>query len=310
MTQGARLRIDGSDDRVLIWVSLPTRSDIESVFCVFDAGAHDSTMAARGVTKRRVYRRTKFRPGVIQNAVDTFCGQLGDGGVASSKSGPLTLSVEDDDEGWDLPTFQEFLGEYPQYPDYTCSWQGTSHSARLYISGSAQEVRVSVTLDTREQVESVLRVFEDAADDSRISVAEQPITVFIGHGRDPQWRDLRDHLQDQHGIDARAYEVGPRAGLGVKDVLQTLLDQSSFAILVLTAEDERADGEMQARQNVVHELGLFQGRLGFARAIALVEEGAAEFSNIVGINQVRFSAGNIRETFGDVLATIRREFGR
>jgi hypothetical protein len=33
------------------------------------------------------------------------------------------------------------------------------------------------------------------------------------------------------------------------------------------------------------------------------------FSNIEGIRQIRFSKGNIRESFGDVLATPRREFG-
>lgn len=137
---------------------------------------------------------------------------------------------------------------------------------------------------------------------------QSTINVFIGHGRDPQWRDLKDHLQDQHGILVTAYEVGPRAGLSVKEVLQKLLSESSFAVLILTGEDIHADGEAHARENVVHELGLFQGRFGFTRAIALLEEGVKEFSNIKGINQIRFTKGHIRETFGDILATIKREF--
>lgn len=87
-----------------------------------------------------------------------------------------------------------------------------------------------------------------------------------------------------------------------------MLNDSSIAFLVLTGEDITNYGEAYARQNVVHELGLFQGRLGFNRAIALLEDGVVEFSNIYGINQIRFSKGNIRETFGDVLATIKREF--
>jgi predicted nucleotide-binding protein len=76
----------------------------------------------------------------------------------------------------------------------------------------------------------------------------------------------------------------------------------------MTAEDETVDGELRARQNVVHELGLFQGKLGFSRAIALLEEGADDFSNLHGIQQIRFSRDNIKETFGDVLAVLRREF--
>jgi len=46
--------------------------------------------------------------------------------------------------------------------------------------------------------------------------------------------------------------------------------------------------------------------LGFNRAIILLQTGATEFSNIHGIEQIRFT--NIKEVFGDVLATIRREF--
>ena len=137
---------------------------------------------------------------------------------------------------------------------------------------------------------------------------QSTISVFIGHGRDPQWRDLKDHLQDQHGILVTAYELGPRAGLSVKEVLQKLLFESSFAVLILTGEDIHADGEVHARENVVHELGLFQGRFGFTRAVALLEKGVKEFSNIKGINQIRFTKGHIRETFGDILATIKREF--
>jgi predicted nucleotide-binding protein len=41
--------------------------------------------------------------------------------------------------------------------------------------------------------------------------------------------------------------------------------------------------EMTARLNVVHEAGLFQGSLGFKKAIILLEEGCEEFCNIVGL---------------------------
>jgi predicted nucleotide-binding protein len=115
-------------------------------------------------------------------------------------------------------------------------------------------------------------------------------------------------LHEKHGYDVEAYEVGARAGHSVCDVLEQMLNRSAFALLVLTAEDETADGSLRARQNVIHETGLFQGRLGFHRAIVLVEQGAEEFSNIAGIEQIRFGEGRIRETFGDVLATLKREF--
>lgn len=91
--------------------------------------------------------------------------------------------------------------------------------------------------------------------------------------------------------------------------MEEMLDSSSFALLVMTGEDETKDGKTLARQNVVHEAGLFQGKLGFSRAIILLEDGTEEFSNIHGLQQIRFSKGRIRESFGDVLAVLKRELG-
>ena len=75
----------------------------------------------------------------------------------------------------------------------------------------------------------------------------------------------------------------------------------------MTAEDEQADGNHHARMNVIHEAGLFQGRLGFARAIILLEEGCQEFSNIQGLGQIRFPKGNIKAAFEEVRQVLERE---
>ena len=65
----------------------------------------------------------------------------------------------------------------------------------------------------------------------------------------------------------------------------------------MTAEDEQPDGTLRARENVIHEAGLFQGRLGFEKAIILLEEGCEEFSNIEGLGQIRFPE---REYIGSI----------
>src|SRR2546425_2314032 len=65
-----------------------------------------------------------------------------------------------------------------------------------------------------------------------------------------------------------------------------MLDKAGFALIVLTAESERTDAVVLARQNVVHEAGLFQGRLGWRKAIVLREDGCEEFSNITGLGQI------------------------
>ena len=61
----------------------------------------------------------------------------------------------------------------------------------------------------------------------------------------------------------------PAAGGTTVARLEKMLDAAAFAFIVMTAEDEKSDGKNHARENVVHEAGLFQGRLGFEKAIIL-----------------------------------------
>jgi predicted nucleotide-binding protein len=86
-----------------------------------------------------------------------------------------------------------------------------------------------------------------------------------------------------------------------------MIDESSFAILILTAEDETASGSRRARQNVIHEAGMFQGRLGFKKAILLVQEGLEEFSNVAGLQHIPFSGDRIDQTFYELQRVLKRE---
>lgn len=133
--------------------------------------------------------------------------------------------------------------------------------------------------------------------------------IFISHGHRPEWRHLRDHLHDKHGFECLYFESEERAGLTVTEVIDRLGKEPHLALFVMTGENKMANGECQARQNVVHELGLFQRHLGLNRAIPLVEKGVAVPSNISGTQEIRFAKGRFKETYGDVLAVIRREFG-
>ncbi len=89
--------------------------------------------------------------------------------------------------------------------------------------------------------------------------------------------------------------------------LSEMLDAAAIEFLIMTGEDEQPDGKLRARMNVVHEAGLFQGRLGFSRAIVLSEEGCEEFSNIEGLGQIRFPKGNIKAAFEEIRQVLERE---
>lgn len=131
--------------------------------------------------------------------------------------------------------------------------------------------------------------------------------VFIGHGRSPYWRELKDFVSDRLSLPWDEFNRVPVAGVTNIARLAQMLDQACIAFLVMTAEDEQIDGNLHARMNVIHEVGLFQGRLGFGRAIVLLEEGCQEFSNIQGLGQIRFPKGNISAIFEDIRQVLERE---
>ena len=131
--------------------------------------------------------------------------------------------------------------------------------------------------------------------------------IFIGHGHSPMWMELKIFLGDRLGLPVDEYSRVSSAGKPTTDRLLEMMETAAFAFLLMTGEDETADGSLHARENVIHEIGLFQSRLGLDRAIVLLEEGCTEFSNIVGIGQIRFPKGNISATFDEIRQVLERE---
>lgn len=131
--------------------------------------------------------------------------------------------------------------------------------------------------------------------------------VFIGHGRSHLWKDLKDFIKDRLNLPWDEFNRVPVAGVTNIARLSQMLNDAAIAFLVMTAEDELADGKVNARMNVIHEAGLFQGKLGFSKAIILLEDGCEEFSNIQGLGQIRFSKDNIKAVFEEVRLVLERE---
>ena len=131
--------------------------------------------------------------------------------------------------------------------------------------------------------------------------------IFIGHGRSKDWRVLKDFIKDRLALPYDEFNRVPVAGVTNVARLSQMLTDAAFALIVLTAEDEQADGTMHARMNVVHEVGLFQGKLGFTKAIVVLEDGCQEFSNIQGLGQIRYPAGKIEAAFEEIRMVFERE---
>jgi Lon protease-like protein len=180
-----------------------------------------------------------------------------------------------------------------------------------------------VLLETLSPYERLLRIadlLESERDSSRGSPTEskkekqtrrtqasQGEFVFVGHGRSQLWARVQVFLERDLGLKVIGYESESRVGHSIVPVLEKMLDQTRFAVLILTAEDETSAGTKRARQNVVHEAGLFQGRLGFRKTILLIQEGLEDFSNIAGLQYIPFSDNKIDQTFYELRRTLERE---
>jgi Predicted nucleotide-binding protein containing TIR-like domain len=131
--------------------------------------------------------------------------------------------------------------------------------------------------------------------------------IFVGHGQSKLWARLKIFLEDDLALKTITYESESRVGESIVPILEKMLNQVDFAVLVLTAEDETAVGAKRARQNVVHEAGLFQGKLGFKRAVILRQEGLEDFSNVAGLQYIPFTDDKIEQTFYELQRVLKRE---
>lgn len=136
---------------------------------------------------------------------------------------------------------------------------------------------------------------------------QENTNIFIGHGHSLLWRTLKDFIADDLKLPWDEFNREPTPGISTSERLRTMLQKARFAFLVMTGEDERSGGTLHARDNVVHEIGLFQGKLGFERAIVVLEQGCERFSNIDGLTYIGFPKGHVEACFEQVRKVLRRE---
>ena len=251
--------------------------------------------------KSKIFKDALFDVEIIKESIEKF--------VDKQKT-KNSYRLKKENETWEYDDEREFFADYRKNHE-SSTLRKSNENINITISYTKNsDTTISIKASSRGEIESAFEIFEKNYKNSVVEITKEvksPI-IFIGHGRSIQWRDLKDHLGDKHDFKIEAYETGARAGHQIKDILEDMSSKSTFAILVMTAEDKDDNGKLNARPNVIHEIGLFQGKLGFSKAIVLLEDSTEEFSNLQGIQQIRYSKGNIKETFGDVLATIKREF--
>lgn len=124
--------------------------------------------------------------------------------------------------------------------------------------------------------------------------------IFVSHGRDELAKlKLKDFLQQAGHIPVILGEQPGRQGLTIIEALERFSLGCEFAVILLTADDKTFAGEHRARQNVIHEIGFFQGQLGRDRVVLIIKFGVEIPSNLSGWFYLEYRH-EVREIYTDL----------
>jgi len=180
--------------------------------------------------KTKDYHRAIFDAEVIKEAIEIYMR------IASVKKVTyLLMTLNFGDEEWEYDELVKFYSDYRK-PFQSAIFDSSMHGYGLaiYVDNTARvRTKVSIKAPTRSEIESIFEVFEKKVSESILPnpPKAKPI-IFIGYGQSEQWRNLKDHLHEKHGYTIEAYEIGARGGHAIRDILEEMLEKSSFAVLV------------------------------------------------------------------------------
>lgn len=81
-----------------------------------------------------------------------------------------------------------------------------------------------------------------------LSVSNLTPRVFIGHGRSPDWKQVATFLKSELNLEIEEYHKRSPVGITVPARLEEMLATSSFAIIIMSAEDEQGDGKLRGKR--------------------------------------------------------------
>jgi len=131
--------------------------------------------------------------------------------------------------------------------------------------------------------------------------------VFISHGHDELVRrKVVDFVRTDLQLQPVVLVEQAATGRTIVEKLESEAKDVDCALILLTADDLTGEGDVRARQNVVHELGYFQGLLGRERVVIVAQEGVEWFSNLAGVESIRFRDSNIEAEYYRIERAIRQ----
>jgi predicted nucleotide-binding protein len=155
---------------------------------------------------------------------------------------------------------------------------------------------------SRAQTERLIRDIDQIFEIRANSELEQPKQaaarrVFITHGRSNDWRLVQPFIEKD--VELPTIELAQEPNLG-RTIIEKLIDNAArcdSAVIVMTGDDIAGESEARVRENVMHEVGFFQGRYGRNRVILLHEDGVNIPTNLSGVAYIPFPKGSVESAF-------------
>lgn len=138
--------------------------------------------------------------------------------------------------------------------------------------------------------------------------AQKPQRVFISHGRSQDWREVQAYIEKDLSLNTLELAQEPNRGRTVLQKLDEESNKCSYAVVVMTGDDNVGGGAPRARENVIHEIGFFQAKFGLENVCLLYEEGTSIPSNIHGVVYIPYPKGLVSASFGILARELRAAF--
>jgi len=211
----------------------------------------------------------------------------------------------------DLGTYSQLILELSDLLTDALGANSYSHNIILHFNAGTKNYVGSPSYRSVETILSIIRaahtrftrnpaLFSKKQGEEHLRVKEN---VFIIHGRDEgKWRELKDIITNTFRLKPLLLSEQPDFGKTVIEKFEHYAEMCSYAIALFTPDDEVHSGSdtyLQARPNVIYELGWFCGRIQRSSVMLLLKEGTSMFSDFGGIVQKRFTV-NISELVGDI----------
>ncbi len=197
-----------------------------------------------------------------------------------------------------------FLNSNPAFENV---YNNFTKKYRMYTNYNFTNRYISLLQGLKTSIEDEIVIVDDDIK-KETSLSEGANAIFIAHGHSNLWNEVLRFLRDDLNLtDVNYFEKESQTGRSIADALRDFHKETGFAIVVMTAEDETSTNTKRTRQNVIHEIGFFQGKLGFEKVAILKQDNVESFSNIDGIQYIPFSGDNISQTFYELQRVLKRE---